>query len=265
PLLKKNNLDPTLLSSYRPISKLPFIAKVLEKVAEQQLGAFLDEHQLLDPLQSGFRRLHSTETALLKVLNDLLIAADGGLCSVLVLLDLSAAFDTVDHTVLINRLGQLVGISDSALEWFASYFTNRSFSVSVADFTSNVATMLSGVPQGSVLGPLLFSIYIFPLSLILKSFQDITYHFYADDIQLYFSFKPNQLNKLSTLVDCLSQVRDWCSNNYLQLNSGKTEMLIVSPPSLHSEIRLQLSSVIPASKSSVRNLGVTLDQSLCLD
>ncbi len=121
PILKKTNLDPSLPQNFRPISKLPFMAKVLEKVVVNQLSAVLDGHNVFDKFQSGFRSMHSTETALLRVLNDLLMQGDAGECSVLVLLDLTAAFDTVDHCILVERLRQEVGISATALSWLSSY------------------------------------------------------------------------------------------------------------------------------------------------
>uniref|UniRef100_A0A8C6KI16 Reverse transcriptase domain-containing protein n=1 Tax=Nothobranchius furzeri TaxID=105023 RepID=A0A8C6KI16_NOTFU len=209
PLLKKPSLDPSLHSSFRPISKLPFISKILEKVVAKQLTAALDEHNIYDSFQSGFRRAHSTETALLRVSNDLLTHSDAGDCSVLVLLDLTAAFDTVDHHLLLERLRDWVGLSGSALEWFSSYLSERSFSVAVSKFRSSTTSLTHGVPQGSVLGPLLFLLYLLPLQHILSSFKGISYHLYADDIQLYISFKPHEMSKLQLLHTCLDSIKTW--------------------------------------------------------
>ncbi len=164
-----------------------------------QLNTVLEAHNICDQFQSGFRKNHSTETALLRVSNDILMAAE---CSLLVLLDLSAAFDTVDHCILINRLYSLVGISGRALDWLSSYLSDRSFSQSIGTYMSDSAPLSCGVPQGSVLGPLLFSLYMLPLSKIISSFK-ISYHCYADDIQLYFYFSPDRLEKLSLLQNCL--------------------------------------------------------------
>uniref|UniRef100_A0A8C6LSA8 Reverse transcriptase domain-containing protein n=1 Tax=Nothobranchius furzeri TaxID=105023 RepID=A0A8C6LSA8_NOTFU len=209
PLLKKTSLDASLHSSFRPISKLPFISKILEKVVAKQLTAALDEHNIYDSFQSGFRRAHSTETALLRVSNDLLTHSDAGDCSVLVLLDLTAAFDTVDHHLLLERLRDWVGLSGSALEWFSSYLSERSFSVAVSKFRSSTTSLTHGVPQGSVLGPLLFLLYLLPLQHILSSFKGISYHLYADDIQLYISFKPHEMSKLQLLHTCLDSIKTW--------------------------------------------------------
>ncbi len=111
---KKKNLDPSVLANFRPISKLPFLSKVLEKVIFNQLQEFLDNFKICETFQSGFKSLHSTETALLKVFNDILLTVDSGDCAILVLLDLTAAFDSVDHTILLSHLEQCVGIKGTA-------------------------------------------------------------------------------------------------------------------------------------------------------
>uniref|UniRef100_A0A669ESL6 Reverse transcriptase domain-containing protein n=1 Tax=Oreochromis niloticus TaxID=8128 RepID=A0A669ESL6_ORENI len=223
------------------------------------------KHNILDKFQSGFRKLHSTETALLKVTNDLLMAADRGDCSVLVLLDLSSAFDTVDHQILIHRLNLMVGISGSVLKWFTSFLEDRTLLVSVGNFRSDVAKFLCGVPQGSVLSPLLFSLYILPLGRIISGFKNISYHLYADDIQLYISFKPWELDKLSTLMDCLKEIKLWMTNNFLQLNTDKTECLILAPENIKPQISQHLGAFSSSIKATARNLGIIFDQSLSFD
>jgi len=189
PILKKPNLDSFEPNNYRPISKLPFLSKILERVVAGQLTAFLDGNNFINKFQSGFRKCHSTETALLKVSNDIMMAADSGQYSVLILLDLSSAFDTLDHNVLINRLRNETGFSGSVLNWFSSYLSDRSFCVSINNILSEMTPLSYGVPQGSVLGPILFLLYIRPLGEIIHGFKNVSYHFYADDIQLYCSFK----------------------------------------------------------------------------
>ncbi len=150
---------------------------------------------LFDLFQFGFRPLHSTETAVVKVVSGLLLSCNTGSLSLLLLLDLSSAFDTISHDFLISRLSA-VGISGTALSWFSSYLLQRQFYISVQDFRSPTASLKQGVPQGSVLGPLLFIIYILPLGQILQH-QGFSYNFYADDIQIYTSslLYPTNLTK----------------------------------------------------------------------
>ncbi len=124
------------LGNFRPISNLPFISKILERVVFTQLHSFLKFNSLYDTFQSGFRKLHSTESALLKVTNDIMLATYNGSAVALVLLDLSSAFDMVDHTILISRLENLVGIQDTVLKWFRSFLNNRKFSIHIGKHTS---------------------------------------------------------------------------------------------------------------------------------
>ncbi|TWW71159.1 putative RNA-directed DNA polymerase from transposon X-element [Takifugu flavidus] len=231
PLLKKPSLDPDVLANYRPISNLPFISKVLEKVVVTQLLEHLQRNSLFEMCQSGFRANHSTETALLKVTNDLLIASDHGLVSMLVLLDLSAAFDTVDHSILLQRLEHVIGIKGTALDWFRSYLSNRYQFAHVHGVPSSYRRVSHGVPQGSVLGPILFTLYMLPLGNIIRQ-HGIHFHCYADDTQLYLSMKPEETEKLVKLQTCLKDIKYWMSSNFLLLNPGKTEVMVFGPEPL---------------------------------
>ncbi len=189
PLLKKPALNPALLENYRPVSLLPFIAKSLERVVFNQLSLFLAQNNILDNNRSGFRSGHSTETALLSVTEALRLARAASKSSVLILLDLSAAFDIVNHQILMSILRKM-GISGTALLWFESYLSDRSFRVSWRGEVSKSQLLATGVPQGSVLGPLLFSIYMLSLGSVIQK-HGFSYHCYADDTQLYFSFQPD--------------------------------------------------------------------------
>ena len=173
--------------NYRPISNLNFLSKVLEKIVAKRLCSYMSKNGLNEVYQSAYKSGHSVETALLKVQNDLLLDIDNKHGIILVLLDLSAAFDTLDHETLLNRLSERYGITENAHKWFKSYLCGRTSSVCINGIRSAPSGQKFGVPQGSVLGPLLFTMDTAPLSDIIASFGSL-FHFYADDTQIYLSF-----------------------------------------------------------------------------
>ena len=221
----------------------------------------------ITPFQSAYRQFHSTETALLRIQNDLLLAINKQKVSALVLLDLSAAFDTIDHKILLSRLSSFYGLSNTALNLIASYLLDRTQSVSIQSHSTPPSNILTGIPQGSVLGPLLFSLYTSPISLIFTK-ASISYHLYADDTQIYISFSPSQsYDSLSLLSSTLDEVYAWLTSNRLSVNPSKTEFLIIGNPQQRNKI--QSSSIvfcgnIISPSTSARNLGVTCDSSLSL-
>ena len=266
PLLKKLGLDQNQFNNYRPVSNLPFLSKILEKVVLKQLMEHIIKNKLRQKFQSAYRMFHSTETALLRVFNDLINALDDGNVCVLTLLDLSAAFDTIDHDILLSRLETSFGISGSVHDWFKSYLTGRTNRVKVGDNFSKKTVLDFGVPQGSVLGPILFTLYTEPLADIIKLFE-IIYHFYADDSQLYKSVPIKELlNEVRRFEECIKNVQIWMNNNMLMLNGPKTEYMILGKPSSLKKINenvnmiLNGSTIIPTEK--VKNLGVMFDHEL---
>jgi hypothetical protein len=267
PLLKKDSLPKDDLSSYRPISNLNFISKLLERVVYDRLLSHLESFPALSSFQSAYRKFHSVETALLKIQNDLLLAVDRGQLSALVLLDLSAAFDTVNHDILLHRLSLNFGIQDSALCFLRSYLTGRTQSVKIDSTVSQKVVLSTGVPQGSVLGPLLFTLYTTPLSYQLDS-SNLSYHLYADDTQLYVSFRANDCNNaFAVLANTLDSLHGWLSRNCLSLNPAKTEFLIIGTNQQRSKLNLNsftFANTTVACCSSVRNLGVIFEEDLSL-
>lgn len=217
------------------------------------LNQFLDEHKIWEKYQSGFRKGHSTETALLKVVNDMRLNIDKGNASVLILLDLSAAFDTVDHCILINRLEKLVGLSGIVLNWFNTYVTERTFLVNIDEYTSQEHNILYGVPQGSILGPSLFLLYILPLGSIIQKYG--MNYLYADDIQLYISVEPRDTASLENLSNCMSNIVQWMTANFLKLNKDKTEILIVGKKPERERIEAELCSLGLQSKKGIKEPG----------
>ncbi len=215
PLLKKIGLE-LILNHFRPVSNLSFLSKVVEKGAAIQLKDYMLENGLYEYFQSAYKQFHSTETALVRVQNDLLLAKDKQLVSLLILLDLSAAFDTIDHQILCQRLETRFGIKDKALDWIKSYISGRTQSVKIGEEYSKCVPLKYGVPQGSVLGPILFSAYSSPLGDIARKHR-LDYHLFADDTQLYLSFKANELSKAldctSKVQVCLEEIRCWMVTN----------------------------------------------------
>jgi hypothetical protein len=189
----------------------------------------------------------------------------------LVLLDLSAAFDTVDLDILLSRLENRFGITGTALSWLMSYLNFRKQCVLVNKTKSNQATLSCGVPQGSVLGPLLFSLYTAPLSDIINEF-DISYHLYADDTQLYLSFYPtsykNEIDAHEKMYKCVNMVQDWMYANKLKLNSDKTEFMFIGRPNEMEHINIKsvnVGSLNISPSKNVRNLGAVFDSNLTME
>ena len=151
------------------------------------------DNDLNEGLQSAYKKHHSCETALLRVQNDILKSIDDKKCVVLLLLDLSAAFDTVDHKILLHRLRSRFGIKGKALLWLQSYLTDRSQSVQIDGSTSSTRPLRFGVPQGSVLGPLLYLLYTAPLGDLIRC-HSMDFHMYADDTQLYTTFSCDDMD-----------------------------------------------------------------------
>ncbi|KAM9790323.1 uncharacterized protein ACBT44_018929 isoform 1-T2 [Syngnathus typhle] len=263
PILKKPTLDPLNLSNYRPISNLSFLSKTLERIVSAQLHTHLQSNNLYEPFQSGFRPLHSTETALVKVTNDLLISADSGALNILLLLDLSAAFDTVNHSILLQRLRQL-GVEGTALDWLTSYLTNRNHFISLSGHTSILSPVTQGVPQGSVLGPLLFICYLFPLGTVIRKLN-LDFHCYADDTQIYIRTTPTRNPSLTHFETCISTIKAWLTHNFLKLNSDKTELLLIGTKSSLNKtgsITLTIDSSNITPSPLARNLGIIFDPTL---
>ena len=266
PLLKKASLDPNVFKNYRPVSNLSFVSKILEKVVAGQLKSYMAENNLHEKSQSAYKAFHSTETALLKIQNDIRSAVDKKEIVVLVLLDLSAAFDLIDHDVLFDRMRNILGIKGTVLEWFKSYLRGRSQSIKIGKIKSCIHYLLYCVPQGSVLGPLLFLIYILPLATLIRS-HGVHTHGFADDTQLYLSMTPSNKVMLQDAIkkieSCLSNIYKWMTRNKLKLNSDKTEILFIGTENMLSKLDIPSINVcgceIKTTNLPIKNLGVFFD------
>ena len=271
PLIKKPSLDPENLRNYRPISNLSFLSKILEKIVAKRLSDYMTVHHLQEKMQSAYKTGHSTESALLRIQNDILHDLDKKRGVILVLLDLSAVFDTTDHDLLLQRLEESLGVTGTVLQWFSSYLKGRSSVISIDKQKSDPTQSKYGVPQGSVLGPILFTIYTMPLAKI-TSDHKLNYHFYADDMQLYLSFDAKLSTSLNQSVDkvqqCVKEIKLWMNNNMLKLNDDKTEVLFIASPhfqkSLERDACLIVDQTSVSQSQSARNIGVTFDDEMLL-
>ena len=194
---------------------------------------------------------------------------DNGNITALVLLDISAAFDTVRHSTLIDRLKDF-GVTARALKWFTSYLSGRSQYISIDGVILDATPLTHGVPQGSVGGPLLFSIYTQPLGKLIGT-HNVGYHSYADDIQLFISFPPSDHNLISVikrLEECVCDINSWMTNNNLKLNGGKSEFMLLGSKVMLNKIRaypITICGVNISPKEKCRNLGVIMDSHMTIN
>ena len=245
-----------MLKNYRPVSNLSFLSKVIEKVISIRILGHILDNNIVDSFQSAYRAGHSCETALLRVYNYIVTTVGKGNGSFLVLLDLSAAFDTIDHDNLFYILEKYVGIGGSALRLIRSYFSDRTQRVQIDGIMSDFASLLCGVPQGSVLGPMKFCLYLLPLGAILRH-HNIGYH-------ISFKYK-DPLESLTRLNMCISDIRVWMIKNKLKINDSKTEFIIFRSPLLKqnlSDLSVSVGDIQVSPSSKVRDLGVVFDQYL---
>ena len=264
PLLKKPSLDAECLKNYRPVSNLSFISKQTERVVAARLNEHMSQFELFEPLQSAYKVRHSCETALIHVQNNILCAMDQGKVGILLLLDMSAAFETVDHITLLDRLHTELGIGGTALDWFESYLVDRHQVVAIGGEHSDSHLLRYGVPQGSVLGPQLFTVYTSPLGRIIRA-HGLEYHLFADDSQLYVFVKPVEANvdgAIGRLEKCCHDISTWMRRNFLKLNDDKTEVLLIGSRQQLSKIALPGVTVgesLIAPATVVRDLGAVFD------
>ena len=184
PLLKKSGHDSTQKENYHPVSNLSFLSKLLERASQARLEVFLDSSDSTPMMQSAYHQFHSTVTAIMKVYNDLLLAADNGDVSVLCLLDLTAAFDIIDHDLMMLKLERQFGLRGVVRDWFRSYLCGRTYQVIHSGKTSYTVHVICSVPQSSVLGPRIFILYAADLEDVATK-HSVNIHCYVDDTQLY--------------------------------------------------------------------------------
>lgn len=270
PLIKDTTLDPNIMLNYRPVSNLTFLGKLIEQVVLKRLNEHLTRNNLHIPEQSAYKKHNSTETLLVRIANDILIASDEKSATVVMLLDLSAAFDTVDHSLLLRILETEIGIKDGALKWFKSFLTGRSQRIRIGSTVSDVIVIKFGVPQGSVLGPVLFNIYIRSIYGHVKRLGFAIYG-YADDHQIFkkFNGKSQTTVLINELSHCFKNIQRWMNRFYLKLNATKTQIIVFGPPNVLQQININGTQLTDGTLvrfvSTVKNLGVRMDESLTME
>lgn len=270
PRLKKPSLDHVELKNFRPLSNLKLTSKIIEKIVAAQTKDHILNNNMSEYFQSAYKQHHSTETALTRVHNDVTRAVDNKRSVLLLLLDLSAAFDTIDHDILLSRLSERYGFCGDVLVWFTSYLSNRSQTVSVNGITSTKRDLPYGIPQGSVLGPHLFLLYTAPLADIIRH-HDMCFHLYADDTQLYLSFESTLAHEAefakAKIETCILEINSWMSKNMLKMNNDKTELVVInarhrpSPPIT----AIQVCNELIEPSTTARNIGVIFDSAMTME
>ena len=256
PVYKKD--DKTIVSNYRPVSVLPNISKLFERTAHCQIVNFLNTNKLLIYEQHGFRAHHSTTTALTSLLDKIYVSVDNGFVVCCIFLDFSKAFDTINHFILLEKLKYCFNFSEAAVSWIKSYLSGRSFFVEVGDSNSNFFDLSCGVPQGSILGPLLFIMYINDIIKCLKHSDAVIY---ADDTSIV--FKANSLSMLEEIVNHdLRNISDYCSKNRLKLNPSKCSAMIFGKYCDVSTLNFMLDNSRIEIVDKVKYLGFTVDNQL---
>ena len=266
PVFKKEN--PHITDNYRPVSLLPILSKIFEKVVFIQVYDYFTENDLLYKSQYGFRKLHSTELAALEFTDKIVANLEQGKLPLAIFLDLSKAFDTIDHNILLDKL-RFYGITGKALDWFKSYLQKRQQYVQYGESVSSMSYIQTGVPQGSILGPLLFIIYMNDIAAVTNKFH---FTLYADDTSLlepicsfavessedYASISKNINNELKLITN-------WLSLNKLSLNAKKTKMMVFHHKQKNvctTSLKLYINSKKIECVKEFNFLGVMLDENL---
>ena len=258
PLFKSG--DTSQCNNYRPISQLPLPGKIVEKIVHQRMSTFFETNNILNENQGGFRKNQSTTNTSAKFLDNIYNSINNKNISIATYIDFSKAFDTVPHDILIKKL-YLYGIKNKNLDWIKNYLNTRKQKTILNNTTSSLADITVGVPQGSVLGPLLFLVYINDLNEVLEKCISFLY---ADDTVLVTS-APDYISAHRDMQHDLDNIANWCKSNKLTLNISKTKSMLLGSKHRVRKTRhhpLHINNVSLDYVLSYKYLGITIDQSL---
>ena len=269
PLLKKQGLDADTLKNYRPVNNLVFLSKLIERIVQKRIEYHMESNNLHTKEFFGYKRFHSTETMMLGITEEILSGFDDGKCTIMLFMDLSAAFDTIDIEKLIAILGEEIGLSGTALKWCKSFLSERTQRVKIKGEYSESIKLKYGTVQGSVLGPPFFNIYIRSQPKVFHNngFRSTAF---ADDSNGRKTFSITfQYSVLRNEVPlCVQNVTSWMNQQYMKVNPDKTEIILFFPKSLKDQVVIKGTIIgedcIRFSKE-VKNVGVWLDENLLMD
>ena len=265
PLIKDPNMG-TEHKNYRSVSNLSFLSKIIEKAAQVQLQKHFDKQSPLPNCQSAYRQHYSTETTLLSMCNNILKTMETQKCTSIVCLDLSAAFDTVNHKILLGILKSYFGISDHALVWI-SYLPKRKFLVQIGQLTSKTIKIDFLVPQGSILGPILFNCYASTLMEIIPESKESFLSGYADDHAMIHCFSSDNKNIKQNIENNTGKIKTWMEENQLKMNDAKTDIIVLGTAGnlkKNTLENIEIGDTIIHWTSRIKFLGVHLDGKLSL-
>ena len=259
-LHKKGNTED--ISNYRPISILPTLSKIFERAAVDQLIAYLEENKLLSKNQHAYRKKHSTVTCLVELINYVHSKIDKKRYTAIASLDLSKAFDSISHQIILKKLEKL-GLGRNAVKWINSYLTERKQTTKFKNFKSQEETVSSGIPQGSIVGPLLFLCYTNDIHEVFRNKCKVVA--YADDTQIITEAKSlSELKK--NIENTITLAQKWYQANSMKNNIGKTEILVINRSRKNEFLKVKVvdegKQITIESKPFIKVLGVTIDNNL---
>ena len=269
PLLKKAGLDIDTRKNYRPVNNLPFFSKLIERVVKKRMDGHMTINALHEPSEYGYKKFHNTEIMMVEVFDDVLRGFDKNQATIIIFLDLSAAFDTIDPDKLLEILREELGIDGVALEWFRSFLIGRTQRVKIHNEYSDSVEIPCGTPQGSVLGPPLFNINVRSQPMVFKHCKFNSSSF-ADDsngrrtFALTFQFQVLRYD----VGNCMRKIVEWSHAHFMKINPDKTELLLLYPPSLNKEVVIKgiiFEGQCIRFSEYVKNVGVWIDKNLTLN